>query len=114
MKLTRMLCMLTLVLASSPVHTLAADKAVALYAPRANYSPTWPEGKGVFVLHLDTETGKVVSVSVAESTGFAILDRSAIASLKKWRFRPGPKAVKIPFAFTHGHTDPWDSLSRSR
>ena len=96
-----MLYILMLILASLPAHILAADKAVALYAPRAEYSPTWPDGSGVFILHLDTRTGKVISVSVAKSTGYTVLDRSAVASLKKWRFRPGPKAVKIPFTFAH-------------
>jgi TonB family protein len=79
----------------------AAGEAVAVYAPRPEYSADWPEGKGVFVLHLDTKTGKVVSVSVAKSTGAVVLDQSAVAGLKQWRFRPGPKFVRIPFGFTH-------------
>jgi TonB family protein len=101
MKLMLTWRMVMLLLVSSASNIFSAGEAVALYAPRPAYSPKWPEGRGVFVLHLDTRTGKVVSVSVAKSTGATILDQSAVAGLKQWRFRPGPKAVRIPFEFTH-------------
>src|SRR5205814_7726704 len=101
MQRTRRSCMVMLLLVSSGSNIFSEGEAVALYAPRPAYSPKWPEGKGVFVLHLDTRSGKVVSVSVAKSTGTMILDQSAVAGLKQWRFRPGPKAVRIPFEFTH-------------
>ena len=101
MKLTLTWCTVMLLLVSSASKIFSAGEAVALYAPRPAYSPKWPEGRGVFVLHLDTRTGKVVSVSVAKSTGATILDESAVAGLKQWRFRPGPRAVRIPFEFTH-------------
>jgi len=74
--------MVMLLLVSSGSNIFSEGEAVALYAPRPAYSPKWPEGKGVFVLHLDTRSGKVVSVSVAKSTGTMILDQSAVAGAK--------------------------------
>ena|SRR5205823_1262581 len=101
MKAALTLCTVILLLMPPAQWMFAAGEAVAVYAPRPMYSPNWPEGKGVFILRLDTKTGKVVSVSIAKSMGAMILDQSAVAGLKQWRFRPGPKSVRIPFEFTH-------------
>ena len=79
----------------------SVPKAVAVRAPRPEYGKDWPEGKGVFLLHVDEKTGEVRSVDVIRSTGFAVLDRSGIAAFKQWRFRPGPTSIKIPLTFTH-------------
>jgi len=101
MQVARTLRTTVLLLAFLTQHMLAAGQAVALYAPRLPYSPSWPDGDGVFILHLDAKTGTVGSVSVAKSTGVVKLDQAAIAGLKRWRFRPGPKLVRIPLNFTH-------------
>jgi len=48
----------------------------------------------------------VRSVTVYESSGFSILDKSALKSVRKWRFSPGKKGdesvemtVVIPVTF---------------
>jgi TonB family protein len=101
MKTTRTVLTAILLFVPPTRYMVAAGEAVAVYAPRSAYSAAWPEGKGVFILHLDTKTGKVISVSIAKSMGAEILDQSAVAGFKQWRFRPGPKSVRIPFEFTH-------------
>ena len=84
----------------------AQAKCVAIYAPPPKY-PTLPngkrpQGKGLFICHINPSTGWVRSVSVAESTGFAVLDAEAIACLRRWRFKPGCASdVKMPMTFRH-------------
>ena len=57
-------------------------------------------GVGVFRLQLDLQ-GAVTSVSVLQSTGHTSLDRSAVAALRKWRWRPGRwKEIEMPVTFT--------------
>jgi TonB family protein len=79
---------------------------LAIHAPPPKY-PTLPngqrpEGKGLFICHIDPSTGWVKSVSVAKSTGFAMLDAEAIRCLSQWRFKPGcAPDVKMPITFSH-------------
>jgi TonB family protein len=84
-------------------------KCLAIYAPRPEYpslpNGQRPEGKGLFICRVDAKTGRVTSVSIAKSTGFAILDQAAVDCYKRWRFKPDTCAreVKIPLDFTtHG------------
>jgi TonB family protein len=59
-------------------------------------------GKGVFVVHIEADTGSVSSVSVEKSTGVSMLDRCAVDAFRRWKFKkpiPGSK-VRIPIAFT--------------
>ena len=79
----------------------SVPKAVGLRMPRPAYGKDWPEGTGVFLLHLDKNTGEVLSVDVVHSTGFGVLDRPGVAAFKQWRFRAGPTSIKIPLTFTH-------------
>ena len=72
-----------LVFASPPTRVAHAEgKCLALYAQGPEYpllsNGRRPEGKGLFICHIDAKTGSVTSVSVAKSTGFAILDKAAI------------------------------------
>ncbi len=61
------------------------------------------QGTGVFRITLDINTGSVTNVVVAKSTGFSILDDSAIRAIRLWRWRPGKwKEVEMPVAFTLG------------
>lgn len=46
------------------------------------------EGAGVFQLSIDQESGAVTKVTTITSTGWALLDRSAINAFRKWRFVP--------------------------
>ena len=94
----------------SPTLGLSSEaKCVATYAPRPGYpslpNGRRPEGKGVFVCHIDAKTGRVTSVSIAKSTGSELLDKACVDCCKRWKFEPDTCAreVKIPFEFTtHG------------
>ena len=50
--------------------------------------------------------GRVENLEVVSSSGYAVLDKAAIASVKKWMFEPGTEGgkkkkmwVKIPIRF---------------
>jgi TonB family protein len=105
-----------LVILASPPATWAEPQAKqkCIYAPLPEYPPVARtrnlEGDGIFVLHLDRQKGTVKSVTVEKSTGFAVLDNAAIASLKRWRFIKNIDVpmVKVPFTFTtHGIPPNW-------
>lgn len=57
-------------------------------------------GKGSYVLHFDTATGNVIDVTVAQSTGSALLDQASIAAFRQWHEDPnGPKEVTMNMTF---------------
>lgn len=57
-------------------------------------------GAGVFVLHVDPNSGRVSSIEVEKSTGHKILDNASIAAFTDLRFKPhAVLRVKIPVAF---------------
>jgi TonB family protein len=76
--------------------------------------PPYPEfarkhgfgGSGVFVLHVDVNTGRVRHVEIEQSTGVPLLDRSAVTTFERWKFRPHTVAdkVRIPITFTPPQT----------
>lgn len=93
---------------SIPVYTgwpIKGEVAgVTVYAP----SPEYPVvarmhrwiGKGYFKCMLHPNGG-VLSVQVLRSTGYDILDQSAIAALRQWRFKvQGLKGVVVPITFS--------------
>lgn len=80
-------------------------RALALQAP----APEYPyearrariTGNGLAILTLDSASGRVLEVTMAQSTGSAVLDRAACAGFKRWRFRPGsPAQVRCPITYT--------------
>lgn len=114
-------------LASSATPPTLA-RPYATYAPKPEYSQFarahGMKGDGVFILRVQIRTGRVKDVVVAHSTGWSILDSTAISALKQWRFTPGqahlspiklqlPKLkdafatedsfVKLPVHFVMGH-----------
>jgi len=57
-------------------------------------------GKSLFHLHVSYATGDVTSVEILTSTGHPILDKAAVDTLKRWKFRPHSViGVKVPVAF---------------
>jgi TonB family protein len=91
--------------AQTPTPTQFRAKALAIYQPRPLYPSLAdgrrPEGKGIFVFHVDPQTGRVRDVSVEKSTGFVILDQAAVDAFRQWRFKPGSRAkIKLPLTFT--------------
>lgn len=98
---------------STTMHTVGG----ALIEARPNYlknpAPRYPEEarragqQGLVLLsaHVD-EKGFAGDVSVKTSSGYALLDESALATVRKWKFKPakiGPMAVssqvEIPVRF---------------
>ena len=80
---------------------------------RENPAPKYPvsarrrgmEGKVVLDILVDRE-GRVGNVSVAVSSGYAILDRAALSTVKDWLFEPGSRGghavdmkVQVPIQF---------------
>ena len=57
-------------------------------------------GIGFFRLELNLKSGVVTKIIVTKSTGFAVLDNSAIAALRQWRWKPNRwKEIEIPVRF---------------
>jgi TonB family protein len=58
-------------------------------------------GSGVFILHVDSKTGEVSSITVQKSTGFYLLDTAARTSCIHWRFKPYTVTeVRVPMTFS--------------
>ena len=83
-----------------------AAKAVTTYAPR----PPYPQearshrisGSGVCVASVDPATGSVTKVSITQSTGSQLLDKSVLSTVRTWKFKPGTVSkVSIPVEFTN-------------
>jgi TonB family protein len=83
-----------------------AAKAVTIYAPR----PPYPQearshrisGSGVCVASVDPATGSVTKVSITQSTGSQLLDKSVLSTVRTWKFKPGTvSTVSIPVEFTN-------------
>ena len=78
--------------ANPPTIPLRDAAKLLLSAPRPEYPLEARQkkltGRAIVVVKVSS-AGSVTSVSLRQSTGSAILDRAAIASLKRWRFRPG-------------------------
>jgi TonB family protein len=86
--------------------SITGAKAVAIYAPKPDYPyearSRHQTGSGVAVLSVDTATGTVTDVTMAQSIGSPILDQSTISGFRRWRFQPGKVApkVKVPITYT--------------
>jgi TonB family protein len=91
--------------------TTATNERLGWPTGSSSFQPDYPvearsrhnQGKGLFRITLDVNTGSVTNVVVVKSTGFSILDDSVIRAIRLWRWRPGKwKEVEIPVAFTLG------------
>jgi TonB family protein len=89
---------------ASPVRQPPPPKAV--YAPKPVYRPEWAKqgltGKGVVLVNIDKQTGKVTGARMLTSTGNQQLDGAALQAYSQWRFDPRTVAVsqlKIPIEF---------------
>lgn len=83
-------------------------------AYRANPPPVYPliarrRGmEGVVLLRvLVAADGRVAEVEIAQGSGFAVLDQSALEAVRGWRFRPGSRGgrpvearVEVPIRFS--------------
>ncbi|MEO6970327.1 MAG: energy transducer TonB [Chthoniobacterales bacterium] len=60
------------------------------------------QGSGIFALDIDYDSGQVIDAKVFKSTGYKMLDDSAVETLKRWQFRPHTIIhANIPIAFTY-------------
>ncbi|HEY2680809.1 MAG TPA: energy transducer TonB, partial [Candidatus Udaeobacter sp.] len=76
----------------------------AIFTPKPVYRPEWAKqgltGKGVVLVTIDQQTGKVTGARMLESTGNKQLDGAALEAYSQWRFQPGTGSqVKIPIEF---------------
>ena len=94
--------------ASTPresVISRSAAKTVTTYAPRPEYPQEARShrvaGSGVCVVSVDPASGSVTNVSMAQSTGSLLLDKSALSTVRTWKFKSGTVSkVRIPVEFT--------------
>lgn len=95
----------------SPLHGQSATPAAsvslpkAIYTPKPAYRPEWARqgltGKGVVLVTIDPQTGRVSGARMLQSTGNKLLDGSALEAYSQWRFEPGSVSqVKMPIEFT--------------
>jgi len=89
---------------SKPPQYIKAPKAV--FTPKPEYRQEWVKqgltGKGVVLVNIDKQTGKVVGAQMLQSTGNKALDGSALEAYSRWRFDPATVTVpqlKIPIQF---------------
>jgi TonB family protein len=78
----------------------------AVYTPQPVYRPEWAKqglaGKGVVLVTIDQQTGKVTGVRMLQSTGSKQLDGAALEAYSQWRFQPGTGSqVQIPIEFAN-------------
>ena len=78
----------------------------AIYTPQPVYRPEWAKqgltGKGVVLVTIDQQTGKVIGTRMVQSTGNKQLDGAALEAYSQWRFQPGTGSqVKIPIEFAN-------------
>ena len=78
----------------------------AIYTPMPVYQAEWSKrgltGKGIVLVTIDKNTGKVIGAQMLQSTGNKLLDGSALEAYSRWRFAPGTVSqLKIPVEFTN-------------
>ena len=81
----------------TPESTGSLDNAIPVLPPdyRVNKKPIYPaiarekgyEGTVVLLIEID-QSGKVVNTKVKKSSGYPILDKSALKASRKWLFEP--------------------------
>jgi TonB family protein len=89
---------------ASPISQQPPLKAI--YTPAPVYRAEWAKqgltGKGVVLVSIDRQTGKVTGARMLTSTGNKQLDGAALEAYSQWRFQPGTAPqVKIPIEFTN-------------
>ena len=88
--------------ASTPT-ALAEAEVVERRAPRYPRRAVELGMQGMVVLHVLIDSGGALrDVKVAESSGFGLLDKAALAAVSRWRFAPGPMQgqwMRVPIEF---------------
>lgn len=97
-----LMCATTTAFAETPAPSKTGPRR-AVYAPRPKYLRE-SAGKGILELTVDPKTGKVTSAHMLKSTGYRVLDDSAIEAFSRWHFKPGLVTVphvRVPIEFTN-------------
>jgi TonB family protein len=102
--LVAMLVSVSSLLAQNGTPAVAQQPPKAIYTPGPVYRPEWAKlglsGKGVVLVTIDQQTGKVAGARMLQSTGNKQLDGAALEAYSQWRFQPGTGSqVKIPIEF---------------
>lgn len=85
--------------------SIGSVKVLAIYAPRPSYPYEARRqrvtGSGLIILVIDSSTGSVTDARIAQSTGSAVLDNSAVGAFRRWRFKSGTiTTVQVPITYT--------------
>jgi TonB family protein len=80
-------------------------KQYTLFSPRPEYPREARRAKvtgvGVYILHVDKNSGAVTRVDIETSTDSKLLDACATTAFSQWRFKPGALLeVRMPSAFS--------------
>jgi TonB family protein len=90
-------------LVSPRVLTQEQALKLATYKPQPEYPIQARSqrmmGDGLFILRIQIRTGIVKGVQIEKSTGWSILDSSALTVLKQWRFKPGALSAQEKNSF---------------
>ena len=82
--------------------SVAQSMAIKAPLPRYPYEAKRRDltGSGICVLTVDSATGKVIDVTMTQSTGSRFLDRFTVQTFKEWRFKPGTVSqLRIPISY---------------
>ena len=75
---------------ATPAQSVSLPQAI--YSPQPVYRPEWAKqgltGKGVVLVTIDKETGKISGARMLTSTGNKLLDGAALEAYSQWRFQP--------------------------
>ncbi len=88
-----------------PTSYTGNPRVLATHAPRPQYPYAARRanvtGSGVALLRVDVRSGRVIEVTMAQSTGSALLDQAVLTTFRRWRFQPGTVSrVATPVTFT--------------
>lgn len=100
----RLTPLVTRAIGENRATSLRVAKVLAVSAPRLDYPYEARRqritGSGVATLSIDVRSGEVIDVSLAQSTGSAVLDNATISGFRCWRFKPGtPATVQSPITY---------------
>jgi TonB family protein len=89
---------------ASPANSLPLRVPKPVFTPQPVYRPEWAKqglaGKGVVLVTIDQQSGKVTGARMLQGTGNKQLDGAALEAYSQWRFQPGTGSqVKIPIEF---------------
>jgi TonB family protein len=93
--------------AEPPAPPASMPRPEAVYTPAPVYRPEWAKqglaGKGMVLVTVDKDSGKVTGAKMLDSTGSQLLDGAALQAYSQWRFKPGTAIqVKLPIEFRPG------------